>query len=98
MDEISENLSDHHTYTLDKTQNTESSAIANIKKTSGDIYETCINLLQYYYDLGFSRSDTIAKVSQDLNLTQEKMLEIMKQYLLNRNKVKQTSSGEYYLG
>ena len=62
------------------------------------IYSTTYgDKLQYYYDLGFSRADTIAKVSQDLNLTQEKMLKIMKQYLLNKNKVKQTSSGEYYL-
>lgn len=97
LDQIDETLSDHHTYTLDKTQNTESSAIDNIKNASDDIYDACINLLQYYYNLGFSRSDTIAKVSQDLNLTQDKMLEIMTQYLLNRNKVKQTSSGEYYL-
>ena len=98
IDKLNEDLGDHHTYTRDKRQNVEDIVINKIKSEGKDIYEKCINLLKYYYEIGYANTEAIDKVALDLNIEKETMLEIMKKSLLERKKLKQTSNGDYYLG
>ena len=48
---MNEEFGDHHTFTRDKTQTTEDKAIDNVSKIENeDVYQNCIDLLQYYYE------------------------------------------------
>lgn len=61
------------------------------------LYGKCIRLLGYYYEQGFSNTEAINKVAENLNLEKEEMLNFLKEALTIKNKIKQTSKGEYYL-
>ena len=79
IDKINEEFGDHHTFTRDKKQNTEDTAIDNIsKRENTDIYQSCINLLQYYYEMGYTNTEAIEKVSTEMNLEKKAMLAMLK--------------------
>lgn len=83
IDKMNEEFGDHHTFTRDKSQNTEDTAIDNIsKRENTDIYQSCINLLQYYYEMGYTNTEAIEKVSAEMNLEKEVMLEMLKKRLM----------------
>ena len=82
-DKMNEEFGDHHTFTKDKRQNTAYMAINNIsKRENADIYKSCINLLQYYYETGYTNTEAIEKVSVEMNLEKEVMLEMLKKRLM----------------
>ena len=86
---MNEEFGDHHTFTRDKRQNTEDTAVDNIsKRENTDIYHSCINLLQYYYDVGYTNTEAIEKVSTEMNLEKEVMLEMLKTRLMEIKKQK----------
>lgn len=83
IDKMNEEFGDHHTFTRDKRQNTEDIVIDNIsKRENTDIYQNCINLLQYYYEVGYTNTEAIEKVSVEMNLKKEVMLEMLKKRLM----------------
>ena len=84
---------------IDRNANTENMAIKRVLENSemDGLFEKCIKLLEYYYEQGFSNTEAINKVAEDLNLEKEKMLNFLKEALILKNKIKQTSKGEYYL-
>lgn len=83
IDKMDEEFGDHHTFTRDKRQNTEDTAIDNIsKRKNTDIYHSCINLLQYYYEIGYTNTEAIEKVSVEMNLEKEVMLEMLEKRLM----------------
>lgn len=83
IDKMNEEFGDYHTFTKDKRQNTAYMAINNIsKRENTDIYKSCINLLQYYYEAGYTNTEAIEKVSVEMNLEKEVMLEMLKKRLM----------------
>lgn len=83
IDKMNEEFGDHHTFTRDKRQDTEDTAIDNIsKRENTDIYQSCINLLQYYCEMGYTNTEAIEKVSAEMNLEKEVMLEMLKKRLM----------------
>ena len=87
IDKINEEFGDHHTFTRDKKQNTEDTAIDNIsKRENTDIYQSCINLLQYYYEMGYTNTEAIEKVSTEMNLEKNNASDAEKEKNFNYNK------------
>lgn len=83
IDKMNEEFGDHHTFTRDKRQNTEDTAIDNVsKRENTDIYQSCLNLLQYYYEMGYTNTEAIEKVSAEMNLKKEVMLQMLKKRLM----------------
>ena len=83
IDKINEKFGDHHTFTKDKTQTTEDTAIENVSKIENkDVYQNCINLLQYYYEIGFTNTEAIEKVSIEMDIEKKAMLEMLKKRLM----------------
>ena len=90
IDKMNEEFGDHNTFIRDKRQNTEDTAVDNIsKRENTDIYHSCINLLQYYYDVGYTNTEAIEKVSTEMNLEKEVMLEMLKKRLMEIKEQKQ---------
>ena len=82
IDKINEELGDHYSFSRDNERNTEDTAINNIsKKETTNIYQHCISLLQYYYEMGYPNMEAIEKVSLEINLEKKTILEILKKRL-----------------
>lgn len=80
---MNEEFGCHHTFTRDKRQNTEDTAIDNIsKRENTDMYQSCINLLQYYYEMEYTNAEAIEKVLTEMNLEKEVILEMLKKRLM----------------
>lgn len=101
---LSETSREERRKMTDKHADTEKEAMENISKVNekklyqvDDIYTQCIQLLQYYYEQGFSNTEAINKVAEDINLDKKTMLELLKKALIEKNKIRETSKGEYYL-
>ena len=83
IDKMNEEFGDHHTFTRDKTQTTEDTAINNVSKIENkDVYQNCINLLQYYYEIGLTNTEAIEKVSIEMAIEKKEMLEMLKKRLM----------------
>ena len=83
IDKMNEEFGDHHTFTRDKTQTTEDTAINNVSKIENkDVYHNCINLLQYYYEIGLTNTEAIEKVSIEMAIEKNEMLEMLKKRLM----------------
>ena len=83
IDKMNEEFGDHHTFTRDKTQTTEDTAINNVSKIENkDVYQNCINLLQYYYEIGLTNTEAIEKVSIEMAIEKKETLEMLKKRLM----------------
>ena len=76
IDKMNEEFGDHHTFTRDI-------AINNVSKIENkDVYQNCINLLQYYYEIGLTNTEAIEKVSIEMAIEKKEMLEMLKKRLM----------------
>lgn len=83
IDKMNEKFGDHHTFTRDKRKSVEETVIDNVSKSENtDKYQSCINLLQYYYEMGYTNTEAIEKVSAEMKLEKEVMLEMLKKRLM----------------
>ena len=60
--------------------------------------ERCIEILKKNIEFGLSREEAISKTGEKLGIEPSQMLQILKEYMIKKKKVRETKDGEYVLG
>ena len=80
----------------DENADTEKDALDNYES---EIEETSIiGYLSKLVEKGYDRNACLEKTANAFGIDKETMLEVIKEELLRRGKVKQTDKGDYYIG
>ena len=85
----------------DETQNTENEVEEKILKENlknKSMEEICIEILLDNINRELSSEEVIEIMSKKLKISKEDMLEKLKNYMLEKNRVRQTDDGDYILG
>lgn len=97
IDTVSPSCYDHVTWYVDKERKTEKAAIEHTNMPRDNIYEKCVNLLNNYYEYGYSIDESIHQIANELNYSSVELLEVLKEYLLLNDKIKQLPDERVYL-
>lgn len=87
----------------DKSINVEKEVIENISQEEIEQYKNlqlevaCLKLLKKYIEIGYTESEAIIEVSKFIGIDMAELIEMLKKYMIDQNKVKETSKGEYIL-
>ena len=92
----------------DKKTNVEQTAMKNheqkqtIKaidiKDEEELYQFCISVINECHEKGMDHTEYISEVCKRTGIEYNKLLEIMKRYLVEQNRVRKTRNGEYIRG
>lgn len=80
----------------DESADTEKEALENLEEEIEDI--SIIGYLSKLVEEGYDRNTVLERTAYVFGIDKETMLEVLKEELLKRGKVKQTDKGEYILG